>query len=423
MKNKKKKKRKNKKLNIIQEIKNKVFKKEEDDWNSNTFSMFEVIIIILISILFGVVVGYIITCGKTSLSVRDKNMLEIVDVYNSLTTEYYKKVDKDKLSDAAIKGMVESIDDPFTTYMDENISNEFNKSVNGSFVGIGVTVMYEDGYYRIIEVMKNSPALASGLEVNDLMVRVDDKDISGDQEAFQSISKGDIGSKVKITVKRGEEEKDFVIKRAKIEMQVVSNHIFDYEGLKIGYVKIESFASNSAKQFQEAMHRFDRNRIDALVIDVRNNPGGHIDKARTILSHFFDKKTVLFQIKDNNGTRKIKSLTNETKKYPIAVLMNSGSCSAAEILASAIDENYPNAITVGTTTYGKGTVQKSQSLNSGNSIEYTTQKWLTSKGEWIGNKGLKPTYEVVESEEYCANPTYENDNQLQLALQKIKESN
>ena len=255
------------------------------------------------------------------------------------------------------------------------------------------------------------------------MVRVDDKDISGDQEAFQSISKGDIGSKVKITVKRGEEEKDFVIKRAKIEMQVVSNHIFDYEGLKIGYVKIESFASNSAKQFQEAMHRFDRNRIDALVIDVRNNPGGHIDKARTILSHFFDKKTVLFQIKDNNGTRKIKSLTNETKKYPIAVLMNSGSCSAAEILASAIDENYPNAITVGTTTYGKGTVQKSQSLNSGNSIEYTTQKWLTSKGEWIGNKGLKPTYEVVESEEYCANPTYENDNQLQLALQKIKESN
>lgn len=419
---KKKKKRNNKKVNIIQDLKNRFLKKEEDDWNSNSFSMFEVIIIILISILFGVIIGYIITCGKTSLYVKDKNMYEIADVYNSLTTEYYGKVDKDKLSDAAIKGMVESVDDPFTNYMDEDISDEFNKAVNGSFVGIGVTVTYEDGYYRIIEIMKNSPALESGMEVNDLIIRVDDKDISSDEKAFSSISNGKVGSSVKITIKRGEEEKDFVLKRSVIEMEVVHNNVFDYEGLTIGYARIDSFSSNSAKQFKNAIHRFDRKKIDALVIDVRDNPGGHLDKTREILSHFFDKKTVLFQIENKNGTRKIKSLNNETKDYPIAVLINSGSCSASEILASTIDELYPNSFTVGTTTYGKGTVQKSQSLNSGNSIEYTTQKWLTAKGEWLGNKGVKPTYEVEETEEYCNNPVYENDEQLQVALQKIKES-
>ena len=419
---KKKKKRNNKKVNIIQDLKNRFLKKEEDDWNSNSFSMFEVIIIILISILFGVIIGYIITCGKTSLYVKDKNMYEIADVYNSLTTEYYGKVDKDKLSDAAIKGMVESIDDPFTNYMDEDISDEFNKAVNGSFVGIGVTVTYEEGYYRIIEIMKNSPALESGMEVNDLIIRVDDKDISSDEKAFSSISNGKVGSSVKITIKRGEEEKDFVLKRSVIEMEVVHNNVFDYEGLTIGYARIDSFSSNSAKQFKNAIHRFDRKKIDALVIDVRDNPGGHLDKTREILSHFFDKKTVLFQIENKNGTRKVKSLNNETKDYPIAVLINSGSCSASEILASTIDELYPNSFTVGTTTYGKGTVQKSQSLNSGNSIEYTTQKWLTAKGEWLGNKGVKPTYEVEETEEYCNNPVYENDEQLQVALQKIKES-
>lgn len=419
---KKKKKRNNKKVNIIQDLKNRFLKKEEDDWNSNSFSMFEVIIIILISILFGVIIGYIITCGKTSLYVKDKNMYEIADVYNSLTTEYYGKVDKDKLSDAAIKGMVESVDDPFTNYMDEDISDEFNKAVNGSFVGIGVTVTYEDGYYRIIEIMKNSPALESGMEVNDLIIRVDDKDISSDEKAFSSISNGKVGSSVKITIRRGEEEKDFVLKRSVIEMEVVHNNVFDYEGLTIGYARIDSFSSNSAKQFKNAIHRFDRKKIDALVIDVRDNPGGHLDKTREILSHFFDKKTVLFQIENKNGTRKVKSLNNETKDYPIAVLINSGSCSASEILASTIDELYPNSFTVGTTTYGKGTVQKSQSLNSGNSIEYTTQKWLTAKGEWLGNKGVKPTYEVEETEEYCNNPVYENDEQLQVALQKIKES-
>lgn len=420
MKNKKRKK-KSKKLNIVQSIKNKFFKKEEDDWNSNAFSTFEVLIIILISILFGIIVGYIITCGKTSLYVRDKNMLEIVDVYNSLTNEYIGKVDKDKLSDAAIKGMMESVDDPFTSYMDSNITNEFNQTVTGKFVGVGITVMYEDGYYRITEVMKNSPALKSGIEANDLLIRVDGVDIKEDEEAFTSITKGKVGSKVNLTVKRDEEEIDFELTRAVIELEVVHNRVFDYEGMNVGYVRIDAFSANSNKQFQAAMNRFNKKKIEALVIDVRNNPGGHLDQTRAILSNFFSKKTVLFQIEDSDGVRKVKSLNNGTKDYPIAVLINSGSASAAEIVASCFAENYDKSVIVGTESYGKGTVQKSQSLLSGNSIKYTTQKWLTPTGNYLDGHGVKPDFEVEETPEYQEKPVYEYDEQLQVALKELLE--
>ena len=417
MKNKKKKKKK------INNLKKKILRHKDDDWNTSTFSIFEVLIIILISILFGVIVGYIITCSKNPLNGNDKNLIELVDVYNNLTSNYYKSVDKNKLSDAAIKGMIESVEDPYTNYMDEDITNEFNESVRGSFVGIGVTVRYEDGYYKIISVMKDTPASKSDLKVDDILVKVNGKDIKEKPEVFKTISKGKVGSKVKLTVKRNDKYIDVTLKRDIIELENVHNHIFDYEGLNIGYVKIDSFTSNSYKQFKKSINRFGKNKIDALVIDVRDNPGGQLEQTREILSTFFTRKTILYQVQIGKVTRKVHALNSSTKKYPIAVLTNAGSASAAEILASCFKENYKNAILVGETTYGKGTVQKTQSLNSGNSIKYTTEKWLTSTGKWLDGKGVKPDIEVKGTKEYYEDPVYEKDNQLQEALKKLKESN
>ena len=419
MKNKKKKKKKS----LINTLKKRFAHKKDNDWNSNTFSMFEVLIIILISILFGVIIGYIVTCSKNPLYGSDKSLTEIIDVYNNLTTDYYDNVDKDKLSDGAVKGMVESIEDPYTNYMDSNITNEFNETVKGSFVGIGVTVTYVDGYYEIIEILKDSPASKSGLKVGDLLMEVNGKDIKEDEAAFRSITKGEVGSKVKITVKRNTKMKSFTLKRAVVELETVHNKVFDYEGLNVGYVKIDAFAANSYKQFKKAMNRFDKKEIDVLVIDVRDNPGGQLDQTREILSMFFPKKTVLYQIKTKSSVKKVYSLNSSTKKYPVAILTNAGSASAAEILASCFKENYKNSIVVGDTTYGKGTIQKAQSLNSGNSIKYTTDRWLTSKGKWLDEKGLEPDVSIAASNEYYENPTYENDNQLQEALKRLKESN
>ena len=416
-----KKKKNSKNKSLLTTIKNKMFNIKEEEWTNTTFSIFEVVIIILISILFGIIVGYIITVGKSSS--YDKNLAEIVNVYHNITDNYYGKVDKNKLSEGAIRGMVNSLGDPYTNYMDSNTTNEFNTTIKGTFIGIGVTVeRQESGYYKIIEVKKSSPAEKGGLKVDDLIVKVNGKDIVKEPKVFSTITEGKVGSKVKITVKRGNKEKELTIKRGVIEVDIVTNKVFDYEDLNVGYIRINAFSSNSYKQFEKAMLRMDKKKIDVLVLDVRSNPGGHVDQTRKILSKFFDKKTVLYQIQSKNNKKKVYSLNSLTKDYPVAILMDSSSASAAEILASCFKDNYEKAILVGETTYGKGTIQKSQSLINGTSIKFTTEKWLTSKGKWLEGKGVKPDIEVSLDDEYYKQPTFENDNQLQEALKALKES-
>lgn len=391
-----------------------VSKKEEE----NTFSMFEVIVIILISILFGIVIGYIITYNKNPMydNKSGSNVSEIVNVYSNLVNNYYGKVDQDKLSDAAIKGMIESLDDPFTNYMDSATTNEFNYTVDGSFVGIGITITLEDEYYKIIDIMKNTPAAKSKLQVGDIITKIDGEEIKNDyNNLFSKILKGKVGTKVDITVLRDGKEKTYTLKRALIEVDTVHKKIINYEGLKVGYIKIDSFSANSYKQFDKAMKKFDKEKVTSLIIDVRDNPGGHLKETREILSIFFDKKTIVYQMKTNNKKIKVYGSNNKTKDYKVVVLINSGSASAAEVVASAFKDNYKNSVLVGETTYGKGTVQKSQTLNSGNSIKYTTEKWLTSKGKWLDQKGVIPDIEVKN--------TSEEDNQLQEALKQAKESN
>ena len=166
----------------------------------------------------------------------------------------------------------------------------------------------------------------------------------------------------------------------------------------------------------------EKKKIDSLILDVRSNPGGHLLQTRQILSLFFDKKTVLYQVQAKKTKKKVYSLSNDKREYPIVVLIDSGSASASEILASCFKENYKNINIIGNKSYGKGTVQKSKSLNSGTSIKYTTEKWLTSKGKWINKKGVKPNIEVSLGEEYVNNPGHETDAQLQKAIEILKES-
>lgn len=426
MKNDKKKKTTKKKKESLFKILDKKFKKLErrifrDSDNSN-FSLFEVIIIILISILFGVIIGYLITFSKGS-SASDSNIEEIVDTYHNIVDEYYGDVDKDKISGAAIKGMIDSLEDPYSNYMDNETTGDFNEQIDGEFVGIGVVVAYNEEYNTIIEVYKGSPAKKSGLKKNDVIIKVDDEDVKGiyGNEIAKKI-KGIAGTSVKITVKRGDEELNFDVVRGTIEIQSVSTEIFETDGKKIGYLRIENFAANTYKQFNKALKTLEKKKIDSLILDVRSNPGGHLLQTRQILSLFFDKKTVLYQVQTKSIKKKVYSLTNDKREYPIAVLVDGGSASASEILASCFKENYKNVSIIGTKTYGKGTVQKSKSLNSGTSIKYTTEKWLTSKGKWINKKGVKPTIKVTLGEEYVNNPGYDTDAQIQKAIETLKES-
>ena len=392
-----------------------------EDASKNSFSIFEVIIIILISILFGVIIGYLLSFSKSApSSIKDSdNMSEIIDTYNDILNNYYGEVDSDELKDGAIQGMIHSLKDPYSIYMDQDTTVNFQDTVDGSFVGIGVRILYQDSYNEVIEVFENGPAEEAGLQIGDIIKKVDGEDVEGIVGADLSKKiRGEKGTKVVLTILREDEEMEITVKRDVVELKSVTSTTFD----DVGYIKIDSFATNTASQFQEELARLEKESIQGLIIDVRGNPGGHLLQTRQMLSMFFPKKTVLYQSESKNKKTKVTSNTKETRDYPVVILIDSGSASAAEVFASCFQDNYKEATIIGVTSYGKGTVQKSETYSNGSSIKYTTQKWLTSKGEWLNEKGVTPDIEVEQSDEYVEDPIYEKDSQLQAGIQKIKES-
>ena len=390
--------------------------------NDSKFSIFEVVIIIFISIVFGIIVGYILTYTRSPLSSVKSNskLSEIISTYNSIKDNYYKEIDDDTLVNAAVSGMIGSLDDKYSNYMDSSTTDSFNESVEGSFVGIGITIMYDGEYNKIIAVDDKGPSNKI-LKVDDLIVEVSGKDVRGIYgDDLKKLIRGKVGTTVKIKVLRNNKYLTFSIKRTNIEIKTVKSNYFDVESKKIGYLDVDVISSNTYKQFNKNLKRLENKNIDSLIIDLRDNPGGHLSQTKEILSMFFNKKTVLYQLKDKDTKKKIYSSSNETRSYPIVILVNDGSASASEIITSCFMENYNNIKVVGTTTYGKGTVQQSHQLSTGTSIKYTVQEWLTSKGKSINEKGIKPDEELLMNSEYYSNPTYNTDNQLQKAIEILK---
>ena len=408
---------------IFHYIHDTLFDEDDNECEKARFSIYEVIGIIMLSIFFGIVIGYLLVVSRDSVTSYNSNLSEIINTYGDIKRNYYDKIDEEKLKDGAIKGMVESLDDEYSSYMDSSVSNSFSESVNGSYVGIGMTVAFVDEHYVAVEVFPNSPADKAGIKIDDILLRVNDKnvlDLSYDE--FLNAFHGKVNSKIDVTILRGEIEKTYHLKRANIEEKVVDTNNFSVDDKKVGYIKISSFSSYSFNQFSNALSELEKNDISSLIIDVRDNLGGHLLQTRQILSLFFKKNVVLYQMESKGKKKKVYSMNNDNRNYPVYVLINHSSASASEIVASCFMENYSNAYIIGESSYGKGTVQKSQSLKSGNSIKYTTEKWLTSKGKWLNEKGVKPDIEVVLSDEYFENPTNENDNQLQEAIKQLKES-
>ncbi len=390
--------------------------------NDSKFSIFEVVIIIFISIIFGIIVGYVLTYTRSPLgSVKSNSKLsEIISTYNSIKDNYYKKIDDDTLVNAAVSGMIGSLDDKYSNYMDSSTTDSFNESVEGSFVGIGITIMYDGEYNKIIAVDDKGPSNKI-LKVDDLIVEVSGKDVRGIYgDDLKKLIRGKVGTTVKIKVLRNNKYLTFSIKRTNIEIKTVKSNYFDVESKRIGYLDVDVISSNTYKQFNKNLKRLENKNIDSLIIDLRDNPGGYLSQTKEILSMFFNKKTVLYQLKDKDTKKKIYSSSNETRSYPIVILVNDGSASASEIITSCFMENYNNIKVVGTTTYGKGTVQQSHQLSTGTSIKYTVQEWLTSKGKSINEKGIKPDEELLMNSEYYSNPTYNTDNQLQKAIEILK---
>ena len=406
---------KEKKVEIVNDNKN----KERELYTSK-----EVIIVMIFSIGIGILMcfgGISIITGKNYLAVT-KDLKKIVDTYYAIVDNYYGELDRDKLIDGAVEGMISSVGDTFTSYSDTDSTSSFDETINGSYEGIGCTVAtLEDGTISVIDMFEDSPSYKAGLKVGDIILKVDGESYEGkNSNDISNYIKNSGKSKIVLTVKRYNEEKDISINLSKVEIPHVSGKVIEQDSKKIGYIKISLFASNSYKQFKNKLDELEKSNIDDLIIDVRDNSGGYLSSVTDICNLFLDKGKVIYQLEDSKGKVKKKDTTKEKRKYDIVVLINGGSASASEILASAIKESYGGDI-VGTNSYGKGTVQQTKKLLDGSMIKYTTQKWLTPDGNSINEVGVTPTKVVELNEEYFNNPTTENDNQLQEAIKLILE--
>lgn len=390
-------------------------------WEVSEFNIIEVLSIVIISIIFGVMIGCLITYKKDPISGKEisKELQDFIAVYDNIKENYYDDIDDDELINSAIKGMMSSLDDPYSLYMDDNDTADFNQSVDGSYVGIGASVSVDN---VIVEVYEGFGADAAGLKVNDVIIEVDGKDVRDiHSDDLVVLIKGKKNTTVNIKVLRDGNELSFKVKRSLVEVASAVSRVISKNDKRIGLLTITSFAANTYKQVKKEINNLEKLKIKSLIIDVRDNPGGHLTQVADILDIFFDKKTVLYQLESKGKKKKIYADDATKKSYPIAILTNSNSASAAEILVSCFKENYKDAVVVGEVTYGKGTVQKAIELDNGSSIKYTSQKWLTSKGKWINEKGIEPDYGLELTDEYYNNPSDETDSQLQKALEILAE--
>lgn len=373
--------------------------------------------------------GFIIGCliailgqvGKMGVSGEFALGKETLNKMNSLIQivekDYLYEVDEEKMEEALYSAIFDSLGDPYSTYYTPEEYNEIMESTTGIYCGIGVVVQQdiESGYVLVVEPFEYGPAYEAGLRSGDLIVGVEGEDVKGvDLNLVVKDIKGAEGTKVNITVRRGEETFDLEVTRKMIEIINVEYELLD-DG--VGYISISSFEGNVAEQFKEAYNELEKDGMTSLVVDIRDNPGGLLDAVIEMLDCFIEKGELIVYTKDKDGNR-----TDSVAKkgvsmdMPCVVLINGNSASASEIFAGAL-QDYDKAYIIGTQSFGKGIVQSMMSLKDGSAFKITIEDYYTPSGKNIHGIGITPD-EVVEfdAEAYNKDGT---DNQLNAAIEYL----
>ena len=388
------------------------------------FNTIEVILVFIMALVFGVLIGEMVFSGGRSTSSittsTSSELYEIKDVYNMILSEYIDEVDKDKLKEAAINGMMSSLKDKHSVYFNEFEAEQFQDELNGYFIGLGVGVYKEkEELVTVREVYKNSPADKAGLQKKDQFLKINGEDVTKDTtEELAKKIKGKEGEEYTFLIKRGEETIEIKATTGKVDIPSVTYKTIEQGDKKIGYINLSIFANNTDEQLQETLKEIEQAGIKDLIIDLRYNQGGELETVLNVASEFLDKDTPIIRIKTKDKIDIRYSTGNKNSKYNITVLINRGSASASEVLAAALNEQL-NAPLIGITTYGKGTVQKTKQLSNGTIIKYTIETWQTSKGKSIDGVGVKPTIELKQSSNYYDTLKEEDDVQLQKAIETI----
>lgn len=365
-----------------------------------------------------------IIIGSSSDTQEDSELIQTLHRFRELINSEYigEEVEEKTLIDGAVKGYVEALGDPYSEYYTADEMKSILEETLGNYLGVGMQLgadITNDVVY--LWPMADSPAEKAGIQNDDILLKVNDVAYHASEvdKAVAILKEGKEGDEVKVQVKRGEEIKDFVLKKEVIVIKHISSEMIDEE---IGKIKIDSFEGDTAQEFKDQYEELKQKGMKKLIVDVRDNGGGIVQEALKIADYFLEKdQVILVQTGKDNKQKISKSENDPMVTEPVVVLINEKAASASEIFAAAIKENERGKL-VGKTTYGKGVIQTMRQFTDGSGIKLTTDEFLTPKQNKINKVGIKPDIEVSIEGVMSGKPVLEKeeDTQLQKAIEELK---
>ena len=352
--------------------------------------------------------------------------LKIGQIFSILDKYYVDDYDKEAAQDSMYYGLVDSLGDPYTSYMDKETFSSFMEQTEGAYVGIGTVVSIDknDDSLIIVAPYENSPASKAGILPGDKILSVGD--IAASKNNYEEIIhklKGNEGTAIKIKIFRPSENKnlEFDVIREKINIPTVAHKILDNN---IGYIRISNFDKNTYEQFKNAYAEISKSNLKSLIIDLRNNPGGLLDTVVKIADELVPKGCIVYT-EDKAGNKNYSYSDDNYIKLPLAIIVNQNSASASEVLSGAV-KDLKRGVLVGEKTFGKGLVQNLFSLRDGSAVKVTIAKYYTPSGVCINGKGIEPDYQVSLPNELSVKIPIlkpEQDTQLQKAIEVLSQTN
>ncbi|MFO8009343.1 MAG: S41 family peptidase [Dehalococcoidia bacterium] len=371
---------------------------------------FSILLLMILAVLFQ-------ACDVVQVDSSPEELGLVEQVWKIIHDDYVEldELDDMKLAEAAVKGMVESLGDPYTYYLGKEQTQISSSELEGDFSGIGVTVTKKDDELTVVAPIADSPADKAGVRPGDIIMEVDGESTAGMGliEATLKI-RGEAGTAVTLLILHEGESSpvEIEITRAKIEIPSVK---WELVNESIAHITITNFSGRTASEFREALQEVNEQEIDGIVLDVRNNPGGLVSAAVSVVSEFVGDGVVVYSL-DNKG-KKDEWMVEKggiALEIPLTVLVNDYTASASEVVAGSL-QAHDRAVVIGTTTYGKGKMNLVHDLNNGGSLYVTFAYWYTPDGRQIEQKGIIPDVRVE------AQPDGEDDAWLQQAVQYLKE--
>ena len=376
--------------------------------------MKKLIILILLTIFF----------ARESNANQTDNLYKKLDLFSdvleTLNNEYVDPVDENKVLDAAINGMLQSLD-PYSSYMSPENFRNMNAETKGEFGGLGIEITMQAGLVKVISPIEGTPADKAGIKAGDFIIRINDTQVKG-LNLFEAVSmmRGKVGTKINLVIRREnvDDELKFTLTRAIIKIREVSAEV---KLNSIGYIRLRAFNQKSHNQLKEKIKSFKSKRLNGYILDLRNNPGGLLSQAIKISDMFLDSGEIV----STRGRDKTDIKIFNAKKgdmidgLPLIVLINKGSASASEIVSGAL-KDHKRAIILGETSFGKGSVQSIIPLTNRGALRLTTAKYYLPSGSSISEVGVTPDITVKEKDKKEFRINTDTDNQLKYAINLLK---